>query len=231
MLGPHGIGNMNDNGQRLLKLCSEFSLRIMTTYFQENECSKVTWQQPRAKLWHQQDHVLYRKSDHNSIPHVRSIRSADCNSDHILVRCKLALPLKKHHTARVKPKPHLNICALKGAEPVTNYQTALAEKLSDFPSSPQNFTEACDIFSKSVIASAKESLGFQRRRQPDWFEASSDIISPVLSEKRRLRNLYLANPSQSNADRFKEIKIKAERVSCGCIERYWNVLSSRIQHC
>lgn len=41
VLGPYGIGNMNDNGQRLLRLCVQFSLRIMNTQFQGNECRKV----------------------------------------------------------------------------------------------------------------------------------------------------------------------------------------------
>lgn len=230
VLGPHGTGNMNENGQRLLELCCQFSLRVMSTYFQGSERSKVTWQHPRSKQWHQLDHVLSRRSTHNFIRHVRSLHSADCNSDHALVRCKILLPLKKSHTARVKPKPRLNVCALKNDIDRVSYQSTLSEKLSAI-SPHENLNDACSSFSTCVLDSAKSSLGFLKRKQPDWYSASVDVISPILSEKRRLRNAYMSNPSQENADRFKEIKSKAQRVSRQCFEKYWNDLSSRIQLC
>lgn len=230
ILGPYGVGCMNENGQRLLELCSEFSLRISSSYFQGSMRSKVTWQHPRSKLWHQLDHVLTRSINHNFVHHVRSMHSADCNTDHALVRCKIVINLKKVHTARPKPKPRPNLAALKDNIALSSYQRALTEKIKD-TMLPVDVDAAFEIVQRTITTTAKETLGVQYRRQPDWFLAYADIISPVLAEKRKLRNIYLANPTQANADCLKEAKSKAQRVSRQCIERYWQDLSSHIQHC
>ncbi|KAK0136674.1 Craniofacial development protein 2 [Merluccius polli] len=61
ILGDHGHGNMNDNGQRLLDLCSTHKLCIPSSFFQGSSSSKVTWCHPRSKRWHQLDHVLVKR--------------------------------------------------------------------------------------------------------------------------------------------------------------------------
>ena len=46
ILGPYGVGSMNENGQHLLELSSQFSLRISSSYFQGPTRIKVIWQNP-----------------------------------------------------------------------------------------------------------------------------------------------------------------------------------------
>jgi len=48
-LGAHGVGNLNENGQRLLELCSAFHLCYADTYFAGSMSSKVTWMHPRSR--------------------------------------------------------------------------------------------------------------------------------------------------------------------------------------
>jgi len=43
LVGAHGMGNLNENGQRLLELCSALHLRLADTYFTGSMSSKVTW--------------------------------------------------------------------------------------------------------------------------------------------------------------------------------------------
>ena len=57
-LGAHGVGNLNENGQRLLELCSAFHLCLADTYFAGSMSSKVTWMHPRSRRWHQLHHVI-----------------------------------------------------------------------------------------------------------------------------------------------------------------------------
>jgi len=52
-LGPHDLGKMNENGQRLLELCTNYNLALTNTFFAGSINSKVTWMHPRSRRWHQ----------------------------------------------------------------------------------------------------------------------------------------------------------------------------------
>ena len=43
VIGPHSVGNMNDNGLRLLSLCTEYNLSITNTFFKMKNKHKTTW--------------------------------------------------------------------------------------------------------------------------------------------------------------------------------------------
>lgn len=111
ILGSHGYGNMNDNGQRLQELCSTHKLCVPSSFFQGSRSSKVTWRHPRSKRWHQLDHVLVKREHLKEVTHCRSLHSADCDTDHTLLRCKLRMVPSKFHYARPKPTPRLDVSA------------------------------------------------------------------------------------------------------------------------
>ncbi|XP_046998266.1 uncharacterized protein LOC124613594 [Schistocerca americana] len=60
-LGHHGVGKMNENGQRLLEVCCFYGLCITNTYFQLKDQHKVSWRHPRSHHWHQLDLVIARR--------------------------------------------------------------------------------------------------------------------------------------------------------------------------
>ena len=63
------MGNLNENGQRLLELCSAFHLCLADTYFAVSMSSKVTWMHPRSRRWHQLYHVILRRRQLNEVNH------------------------------------------------------------------------------------------------------------------------------------------------------------------
>ena len=71
ILGHHGIGEMNENGQRLLELCCYHSLCVTNTFFQNNACHKVSWRRHRSNHWHQLDFIITRHLQHQSLPQCR----------------------------------------------------------------------------------------------------------------------------------------------------------------
>ena len=103
-LGHYGVGKVNDNGHRLLELCTELKLVITNSFFRLNERQYVTWQHPRSRHWHQLDFVITRKEDLNSVKRTRAFHSADCGSDHALVISEVKFP-KRGRAPRRGPKP------------------------------------------------------------------------------------------------------------------------------
>ena len=94
VLGKHGVGNCNDNGRILLELCAEQQLCITNTVFQQKDSFKTTWMQRRSTHGHMTDYILMRKRYLIDAVHTSVMPSAECHTDHRLVRCKLGIHLK-----------------------------------------------------------------------------------------------------------------------------------------
>jgi hypothetical protein len=90
-IGHFGVGKMNENGQRLLQLCSRNNLVVTNTLFPGKQHRKVSWCHPRSKTWHQLDFVITRARHKEEVLNTRTYHSADCDSDHSLVVSKLRL--------------------------------------------------------------------------------------------------------------------------------------------
>ena len=113
ILGRHGVGNCKDNGRLLLEFCTEQQLVITNTIFQQKDSLKTTWMHPRSKHWHLIDYVLARQRDLKDIRHTRVMPSAECHTDHRLVRCKLKLHFKPKPRKGGPPKKKFKLSKLQ----------------------------------------------------------------------------------------------------------------------
>jgi hypothetical protein len=57
IMGRHGLGETNENGQHLVDFCTRHDLVIGGTIFPHKDCHKVTWVSPDHKIENQTDHV------------------------------------------------------------------------------------------------------------------------------------------------------------------------------
>ncbi|KAK2193754.1 hypothetical protein NP493_7g08006 [Ridgeia piscesae] len=62
VMGKHGIGKCNFNGELLLALCSEFELIVTNTMFKQKDDRKTTWMHPRSRHWH-----IYNRLHHQEV--------------------------------------------------------------------------------------------------------------------------------------------------------------------
>ena len=88
-LGHHGVGKINEHGERLLELCCNRKLCVTNTYFQVKQKHRVSWIHHRSRQWHQLDLVITKRELLNSVHIIRTYHSADCNTDHSLVLSKI----------------------------------------------------------------------------------------------------------------------------------------------
>ena len=162
-LGPFGVGSINDNGQWLLELCMLYSLCITNSYFQTKPQHKVSWRHPRSKRWHQLDLILTRRSQLQNVFSTLSFHSADCDTDHALVCCRIRIQPKKVRRARPPGKPKINTAKTKYPRLVELLTKGLAEALETNP--PQGNTEQkWEQLRNTIYAPPSQSLAGSRGR-------------------------------------------------------------------
>jgi endonuclease/exonuclease/phosphatase family metal-dependent hydrolase len=79
----------NDNGARLVNFSTSKNLRVKSTMFPHHNIHKYTWMSPDGKTHNQIDDILVDRRRHSNVLDVRSLRAADCDSDHYLVVAKV----------------------------------------------------------------------------------------------------------------------------------------------
>lgn len=227
-LGKFGVGKMNENGQRLLELCAFYNLCIANSYFQIKPQHKVSWQHPRSKHWHQLDLILVRRSAINCVLHVRSYHSADCDTDHSLVCCKIRLNPKRFHRSRKQGNPRIDVSKMSQPDLTQKFAEALEKKL-DATQTGDSAMEKWETLRNIMHCTALATFGKRTTKTHDWFEAKSSVMIPVIEAKRAALAEYKRSPSQRNLQILRATRSKAQQVARHCANEYWQQLSNDIQ--
>ena len=99
IIRSHGVGERNDNGERLVDFCGLNNLVVTGTIFPHKLIHRQTWTSPGGKTKNQIDHVLVSRQHRTSVMDTKAMRGADIASDHQLVQSKIKLKLKRKQKA------------------------------------------------------------------------------------------------------------------------------------
>ena len=127
VMGTHGIGEMNENGEMFADLCSFNRLIIGGSVFPHRRIHKATWVSPDHRTENQIDHICISHKFRRSMQDVRVHRGADAASDHHLVVTKLKLKLKSRVEKR-KNRTRYNVEFLKDKEKKETFRLTLSNK-------------------------------------------------------------------------------------------------------
>jgi len=105
VVGPFGLGERNDQGQTLIQWCEEKDLVSMNTWFKHHK-RLYTWKSPGDQFRNQ---ICINQRFRNRIKQCKTIPSADCNSDHVLLSANMECRLKKIKTTKNEPKLDFSI--------------------------------------------------------------------------------------------------------------------------
>ena len=75
-MGKHGVGQMNENGERFANMCSFNRLVIGGTIFPHKRIHKTTWVSPDQRTENQIDHFCIARKFRRSLEDVRVLRGA-----------------------------------------------------------------------------------------------------------------------------------------------------------
>ncbi|XP_047486851.1 uncharacterized protein LOC125037704 [Penaeus chinensis] len=218
-------------------LLGDFNARVGSDYEAWPSClgklntkpqNKVSWRHPRSKHWHQLDLVLVRRSNLNSIKVVRSYHSADCDTDHLLVCCKVKLSPKKMFFSKAKGKPRLNTANMQDPVLVSQF-TNLFEKEYSIIESDQA-EKRWQSLKSAMHSCALATFGRKKTKSSDWFETKSKILNPVIVKKRQMQCEYNKHPSRENLYKLRQARNEAKQMVRRCANDYWMELSQHIEN-
>ncbi|KAL5268053.1 hypothetical protein ACHWQZ_G004934 [Mnemiopsis leidyi] len=131
VIGTHSYHmESNDNGKRMLDFCAMHQLTIGGTLFEHKDIHKTTWRSPNGQTVTQIDHICISKRWSHSLLDVRSMRGADINTTHYLVRgyvsVKLKCPEKRKKSVRMPALEYL-----RDRTKSNEYSNKIAEKFND----------------------------------------------------------------------------------------------------
>ena len=125
VIGKHGVGVQNDNGELLTEFCTFNDLVIDGTVFQHKQIHKTTWTSPDGRTENQIDHITIRRKWRRSLLDVRVKQGADAGSDHHLVVVDLKVKLKVYRDRVDRPSHKYNVHSLKDKTEADVYRREL----------------------------------------------------------------------------------------------------------
>ncbi|KAL4718556.1 hypothetical protein ACJJTC_011471 [Scirpophaga incertulas] len=221
--GVHGVGNQNENGQRLLEFCSRSRLCVTNTFFKGKFLRKVSWKHPRSGHWHQLDVTLTKQQDIKIITHTRSYHSADCDTDHSLVISFIRLAPKKIHSSKPQGVKRINLPA--------SDDTYVVSKITSTWDPESSAEDEWSQVKQLLTESAAGVFGYQRSANDDWFNRNLHHLQPLLDAKRKAAESHRLNPSASTKSILTKAKSLLQNQIRHSANAYWSEVCSSIQSC
>jgi hypothetical protein len=119
----------NDNGIRIVNFVTSKKLTVKITMLPHRNINKFT--SPDGKAQNQNDHILIDSRRHSSILDVRSLRAANCATDHYLVVAKVGkrLAVSKQTMDRVH-MDEFNLKKLNEVEDKEQYRVEISNRFA-----------------------------------------------------------------------------------------------------
>ena len=225
-IGHFGVGRMNENGQRLLELCSYRKLSIRNTKLHH----RVSWMHPRSHHLNQLELIIIRRAQLQSVLTTRSYHSADCDTDHSLVRSKVSHRPKKFHHSKRSGLPRINMATTVVPELCAQFAESVVTALEDQPAAETTEERWC-LLRDTIHSRALSIFGKKERRNPDWYDESLPVMEPAISAKRDALKNYKREPSNNNLAPLRTARSEAHRTARYCANQYWLNLSQHSRGC
>ena len=173
---------MNANGQRLLELCTFNDLCITNSFFRTKPQYKVSWRHPRSNTGSNWDLILVRRAAIKNV-HTRSFHSADCDTDHSLVCCKIRMQPKKFHRTKTKGIPSIDVSKMSQPDLMEQFAQIFKKEFGALQPG-DSATEKWEALRDTMHGTALATFGKRSSKSHDWFEARSTVMTPVIEAKR-----------------------------------------------
>ena len=199
MMGKHGLGVENDNGERFKDLCGFNNMVIGGTLFPHRSIHKATWISPDGRTENQIDHVCISRKFRRSLEDVRAMRGADAATDHYLVIAKVKLKLRCYKPNVQGTRIKYQTSLLRDSQTKDDFKLTLTNRfqpLQDLQQEETNVNELWTRVKNTFTETCEEVLGLKKRSHQEWITQES--INKI--EERRTKKQALIN-SKTRAEK------------------------------
>ena len=177
VMGKHGCGNINDNGEWLVEFCLNNNCVIGGTIFPHKNIHKLTWKSPDCRTINQIDHVIINNKWRRSLLDVKVCRGADVNSDHYMLLSKVKLKLLGVNKNKRCRKVY-DINRLKSHEVRKSFSIELKNRfaaLADIEYETDHDLVECSWkrIKESFTDAAKKAVGLKDKKFKKWLSADT----------------------------------------------------------
>ena len=191
VMGKHGLGEMNENGEQLADLCLLNDMIIGGSRFPHKKEHKATWVSPDNATENQIDHMCINRRFRRTIQDVRVKRGADAASDHHLLIGKFRLKLKRHMKIETSTKRY-NTELLLNDETMTEYKVKLTNRFQVLQELASEDIADINTLWRGVKEmwnkTCEETLGLKTRKHKEWITAETLRKIKVRKEKKAIKN-------------------------------------------
>ena len=185
IMGRHGTGMQNENGEIFAEFCSSNELVIGGTIFPHKNIHKTTWTSPDGRTENQIDHITIGRKWRRSLYDVRAMRGADEASHHRLVIATIRIKLKVYRDQAERPSHKYNVLSLKESVKMTDFKCKLKNRFSALDISDETVEEHWHNVRDTWTSTCKELLGKRTRKHKEWLTMNTwDLIK----ERKCLRD-------------------------------------------
>ncbi|VDP33091.1 unnamed protein product [Schistosoma margrebowiei] len=203
IMGRHGLGGRNENGERFANLCAFNKLVIGGTIFPHKRIHKATWISPGYTTENQIDHICINKKFRRTMEDVRTRRGADVASDHHLVVANLKLKLENNWTSGQTALQRFNTAFLRDIDKLNEFKIALNNRfqaLHDLLKEEETSMEDnWKGIKEALTSTCQEVLGLMKHHHKEWI--STETLDKIKERKNKKEAI---NNSRTRAEKVQE---------------------------
>ena len=205
IIGPFGLGTLNERGDWMLQFCQEQSLTIANTLFEHHNRRLYTWKSPGDRYRNQIDYIMVRSRWKSGIRKCSIYPGADCGSDHQLLVMQFKVRLKRiiHQQKKVINIPKPVKKRFRG-----EMQTKLTDEKTRI-SSNQDPNEEWEAL-KNIIKETVEQL---QRDDTSVIQPKKHWITQrtleIIKERKRIKNRGLL--TEEDSGEYRKLSKKIQR--------------------
>ncbi|XP_064145799.1 craniofacial development protein 2-like [Loxodonta africana] len=212
-VGKYGLGDRNNEGDRMIEFCKTNDFFITNTFFHQHKWQLYTQTSPDGTHRNQIDYICGKRRWKSSISSVRTRPGADCGTDHQLLICKFKLKLKK-----IRESPQESKYDLEYIPP--EFRDHLKNRFDALNTSDRRPDELWNDIKDIIPEESKRSLKRQeRKKRPRWM--SEETLKLALERR--------AAKAKGRIDEVKELNRRFQRVAGEDKVKYYNDLCKELE--